>query len=154
MGLSDGTHVGTLIKYQMTKSKQDRMQISLRFGIRDDDNSKHELTYYGSFEGKARKFTIQALLNCGLKSFDDTYMLFEGKGLQLGIKCRLVLAWEDVNGKSVLKIKWVNRQGGFGEVFDKNRGKAELKGMKGDFSAIIKEEGTIKQSNEDDEAGF
>lgn len=125
-----GTWRGTVKDYGIGETQAGDPQVFVQFSVEFPDGAA-DMTWYGSLkEGKAREITLNALLNLGFKGKDVTDLLDgpDGAAIPLGIDALLVVEPNEYNGKTTMRINWVNRPGGGGAVkrADANTAKAKL----------------------------
>lgn len=154
--IKPGYYNGKIVKYGIGKTQSGNPQAMIQFQFQTPDGQSHTLTWYGSFSEKAKKFTIDALLRCGLR-VDNISILANGvesgaldteKELSLDIRKE-----KGDDGKERLKIAWVNEIGSsaFKNIIPQVEAMSLLQGLEADV-AMRRAETGIKKS--DDDLGF
>lgn len=113
--LQQGKYEAKIIDYGVGTAKSGSPQVMILFGIQTQD-SFHELTWYGNLSDKAMKYTLEALLACGMQG-NDVAALADGVNsglLDVDTPVSVTVAHEmsEKDGKTYARIKWVNRAGG------------------------------------------
>lgn len=131
MSIQPGTYVAKVVSHAISETKGGDPQAAITFGF-----DGHTLTYFGSFKPGALKFTIQALLACGLKGQNPA------GALEIGKEVSIVVADEvGQDGVSRTKIKWVNKLGGVKNVIAEDAARAKLSALEGAVMAAREEQG-------------
>jgi hypothetical protein len=63
--IREGTYRGKILDYGVTTTKNGVPQAAIKFGLKTPEGDR-VLTWYGGFSGESTKWTIKALLTCGL----------------------------------------------------------------------------------------
>lgn len=109
MALKPGIYTARIADYGITKTKDGLPQVKITFAIDGD-----QITWYGSFKERAQKYTLDSLLVCGLVG-DDVSTLAIGPAsaaLDMSKDISLVLAEQEYDGKTNLRVRWINEPGG------------------------------------------
>lgn len=115
--IGKGKYLGKIIDCGLLKnSKGDPMAV-IMFEVRDHDGTTKNMTWFGSFNGKAREFTVDALVRCGFES-NKLADLNNGKVvLNCEIDFELVIDMQPNPKKDNAlepRIQWINLPGGSG----------------------------------------
>lgn len=107
-------------------------QVVMKFTITDGELQGEQIMWVGSLHGGAAQYTVKSLVACGLTGDDITAC--ETQDLNRDVE--IVVGWEEWDGKTRAKIKFINVPGQFGsfEVKKLDSGKkarltAELRGL-------------------------
>ena len=136
----EGRYPGKILDYGISETKSGLPQVAITFGVTVGEEVV-SMNWYGSFKPNAKKFTIDALLACGLQG-NDPAVLVGGKeagGLDINSDLSLVVKRDsDAEGNPTSKIAWVNKPMGSGvahmEKF-KALGSLQALGLTGDIMA-------------------
>jgi hypothetical protein len=101
-----GTYVANLISHGISETKKGDPQVVVTFSWADA-NGPQKAVYYGSFSEKARQYTIENLIKCGLQGNNPA------GDLEIGKKVELVITHEtDLEGKLRVRVRYINPVGG------------------------------------------
>lgn len=110
-----GVFEAKVVDYGVTKSKADKPMAMIRFIYSGEDGTDKFINWYGSFASeKSSEITCAALALCGW-STNNPADLAKGKGSGVLDETKTVsitLANEEYNGKTNLKVKYINPVGG------------------------------------------
>ena len=126
--LTPGVHKAKIEDYGLTTTKEGLPSPFVTFKTEMGRN----ITWYGSFiEGRARYHTVRALLILGLKG-EDLALFFEG--LQSGlldpkVRVNLDIQNDTYNGKTRLKVVWINKQSAVKNKLDKAGAVQKMAGL-------------------------
>lgn len=115
--LKPGIYEAKVSDYGVAETKKGDPMAMMRFTYADGDGDNHFITWYGTFGSeKSKEISCQALALCGYTS-SNLADLAKGKGSNVLDESRLVsitVAQEDWEGKTRMKVKYVNPAGGAG----------------------------------------
>lgn len=154
--LTEGTYKATILEYSVLEPKPGKSpQVAVKFQINNESeltDDKETIVYYGSLSPKALPYTLANLLRCGLKS-DDLSTLCESDAFD-GREIELVLENDTYEGKTRLKVQWINEIGGSKfKAIAKDQAKSMLSHLSGDVAAARHEMG-IKTKPKEKVADF
>ena len=133
-----GKYHASVVDYGISATKNGQPMVNVKFQF-----GEHSLIWYGSMnEGKALEITMKTLLTLGLSSAEKVADLALGavaKVLDTDKQVEIDVQPDTYDGKTTLKIKWVNEIG-FKNTMSKEEFKAKLATMniRGSF-ALAKE---------------
>lgn len=130
--MKPGRYTGYIRNYGLGENKSGMPNVWINFDVKDTNGDTYGYTWFGSLkEGRAREITIDALLACGLtgNNLENLKSGIEGGALDQTQGVELHLEEETWDGKTRLKVKWINKQGGM--KFDKLASENAAKKMKG-----------------------
>jgi hypothetical protein len=148
-----GRYKAKVIEHGITETSKGLPQAAIRFGFETDEGYK-ELVWFGSFKDKALEFTLQTLVNCGLKGNNPADPLEIGKEVSIVVEVD-----KDQDGHDRNIVRWVNKLGGVGNKLDDMTAKSKLERFSGAIMAIKQREGNglknhAPQVSSEDEFGF
>lgn len=112
-----GVYEAKVADYGVTKSKAGDPMVAIRFQIFDKEGDTHHITWYGSFKTpKSQEISAEALAVCGMKT-KNFAELTNGAGSGVLDEKRIVsvtIASEEYQGKTRMKVKYINPPGGGG----------------------------------------
>lgn len=112
-----GVYEAKVSDYGLTTTKKGDPMAMIRFQFVDGDGASHFITWYGTFtHEKAQEISCEVLALCGYAS---TNLADLAKGAKSGVLnenkvVSITLAPEEWEGKSRMKVKYVNPAGGSG----------------------------------------
>lgn len=111
-----GTFKGLVTDYGIGETQGGDPQVFVAFDV-DFPGGKQAMTWFGSLKGGALPITLKALLALGHTG--KVADLLDGPNqdnppIRLGIDANLVIDENEYNGKTTLRINWVNMPGGSG----------------------------------------
>lgn len=108
-----GIYEAKIVNYGIGQTKAGDPQAMILFEYQDLDQTRHEITWYGTFkEGKGQEITLKALLTCGFTG-NDPSILAEGvpsNALDVNRIVKITID-EDVNqfnGQKYMRVLWIN----------------------------------------------
>ncbi len=108
-----GTYEAKITDYAITKTKKGAPMAMIRFSF----NENQSITWYGTFSSeKSSEITCEALAVCGWTT-NNPADLAKGAGsgvLDENKAISIVLASEEWEGKTTMKVKYINQAGGSG----------------------------------------
>jgi len=113
--LKSGTFEAKVKDYGVTKTRKGDPMAMVRFEIVDADGDGHNITWYGTFSSeKAAEITCEALAVCGWTTKNPADL---AKGSGSGVLdedkiISLTIASDTYEGKTRMKVKYVNPPGG------------------------------------------
>lgn len=112
MSLVTGTYQARATAIQFGSAKNGNPQVAVTFEFTSGPNAGLQTTWIGFFTEKTTERTIESLQSAGWKGTDLTELDgLEGDALYaaLGSEVRLVLEEETYEGKTRVRVKWVNK---------------------------------------------
>lgn len=100
--MNPGTYKARVGEVALSTTKSGKDQVSISLAVIDGDNEEYH-TYYGYFSDGALSITLKALRTCGWKG--TNLLEVEKLGGQI---VQVVLDNETWEGKTRLKVKWIN----------------------------------------------
>lgn len=98
--LDEGYYTATVKGREIVTTKTGKLMVNITLDIEGEG-----LIYRGLLEGKGLKFTLDALLACGLKGDNPA-----GE-IEVGKKVSATIEQEDYNDKTYNKVAWINPLG-------------------------------------------
>jgi hypothetical protein len=115
--LKPGIYDANVSDYGVTETKKGDPMAMIRFQYLDQDGDMHFATWYGTFtHEKSKEISCDVLALCGYSS-NNLADLAKGKGsgvLSEHKKVSITLTAEEWEGKTRIKVKYVNPPGGSG----------------------------------------
>lgn len=125
--IKPGKYHAVVLDYGVSTSKAGLPVVNVKFGF-----GEHTLMWSGSLkDGKAMEMTVKTLITLGLSSVDRMHELTDGAKsglLDTAKEFEIDVQTETYEGKTFLKIKWVNDIG-FRNLMTKEAFKAALATM-------------------------
>lgn len=114
--MEPGKYLAKVIDHDIHQKQGGQPSVMVQFQLKDTDQ---KWIWYGSFSGGARPITVETLVRLGYKGKDGSDLVrFRGEGEQLApmvldtaTEFELVMDNETYNGKTMLKIKYINLPG-------------------------------------------
>lgn len=140
MALEPGTYKPqNIIDYGISKTQKGEPQAFIIFQLEGG-----KITWYGSFGEGGKDITIKSLLYCGFKGHDLSSLTLglEGDALVVYPDIELVLENDTYNGKTNLKVQWINKPYQVKRM-EQSTAVTKMQGMNlgGDLMRIAKEAG-------------
>lgn len=123
-----GKYTAKISNYGITPTKSGDPQIAVLFDFNDQDGTPHEITWFGSLNGeKAQEITSKACLTMGLVGNDLGKIAagVEGGALDHETPVSIQIEPHTWDGKTVMRVKFINRLGG--QAFQKKLSESEAK---------------------------
>lgn len=137
-----GRHLAKVIDYGLSETKAGDQQVMVKLKLSGDGS---EITWYGSLkEGKAQEITFDTLQRVLQMQGDDLLALEGGAGSQVLNETKdveITVAHEEYQGKTQVKVKWINDVGGFTKKKLDVQATSKLKSLNAAFKARRKETG-------------
>ena len=112
-----GVYEAKVEDYAVGKTKKGDPMVMVRFQVYNTEGESHTVTWYGTFSSpKSQEITFEALAVCGMKTKNPAE-LTKGKGSGVLDEKKIVtltLVSEEWEGKSRIKVKYINSPGGSG----------------------------------------
>lgn len=140
--IKPGTYKATVLTHAISETKDGLPQAAVTFSF-DADGPK-TLTWYGSFKEKSIKFTVKALIACGLKGNNPSGQLEIGKEVSIVINDEV-----GRDGKIRSRVQWVNSIGGIRNVIPQEQAKVRLATLEGAVMAARNDLGSSADSHAD-----
>lgn len=132
MSIEIGRFNASAKDYGISETQGGKPQVFIQFRV-EFPSGPEEMTWYGSLnEGTARDITLKALLAVGFVGNDLGKLLdgVDGGAIPVGAQASVVTGENVYNGKTTIKINWVNAiGGGQAQHVDKGAGLAQLAKM-------------------------
>lgn len=115
--ITSGTYEAKIQDYSVGETKKGDPMAMIRFQIFDAEGVAHSITWYGTFSSpKAQEITCEALAVCGWTTKNPADL---AKGAGSGVldekrTVSLTIAPDTYNGKTRMKVKYINPPGGGG----------------------------------------
>lgn len=137
MALDKGTYRARAVKWVIGEASTKTPQIGIEFRVEHDDGSFDSITSYRYFTDGALEYTVADLRALGWQGVDLLELADNGGGLDTN-EVELVLDWEAHNGKTRLKVKYINAGGGVAmkNAMNGDAVKAFAASMRGKIAAI------------------
>jgi hypothetical protein len=129
MNLVPGTYAARAIEADLGETSKGDPQVAVLLQVVDEAFAGETITWFGSFTDKAKPFTFAALRTLGWSS-DDVSDLTGVTDNEV----KVVLEEDTYDGKTRLRVKWINRLGGLAlkTPMSADRKKAFAAQMRGD----------------------
>lgn len=128
--IKPGTYKARATEGALGLTKGGKEQAAIAFAIIDGDHAGESVTWFGYFTEATADRTIEALRHCGWAGDD----LSDLSGI-LDNEVQIVIEHEDYEGKTQVRVKWVNKSGSGGlalkERLEGGAAKAFAQRMKG-----------------------
>lgn len=112
-----GVYESKIVDYGVMKTKADKPMVMIRFLYADESGTDQYINWYGGFSTEiSAEITCKSLATCGWTT-NNPADLAKGKGSGVLDEKRflsITLANEEYNGKTSLKVKYINPPGGDG----------------------------------------
>ena len=135
-----GKYEARIIDYTMTTNTKGDLQAAVRFTF-NDGIADRNMTWYGGFGEKQLKHTLKALVTMGLRgAVEEMADGVNSNILDVDKAVEIEVRHEEYNGKTTVKIAWVNALGG--AAFKNLAAKADVKAklatlnIKGELAAL------------------
>ena len=148
--MKPGDYQARIVNYGITNNKAGDPQLAILFEYNDEENQRHEVTWFGSFKEKALEWTLKTLIVCGFSGEDPAEL---ATGVESGLldtisPVTIVLDEQEYQGKRFIRVTWVNPSGGksLGGRITKEEAKVKLGAMnlRGQMAMIRQKEGVPK----------
>lgn len=112
-----GVYTAQISDYAITKTKKGLPMAMIRLVFQDSEKESHSITWYGTFGSeKASEITCEALAVCGWTTNNPADL---AKGFGSGVlaenkEISITVASEEWEGKTTMKVKYINPVGGQG----------------------------------------
>lgn len=145
-----GRYTAQVIDHRIAETKKGDPQAWVKFAFKHNEED-HEISWYGSFNGKALEHTIKGLISCGLKGDHPAGPLELGKLVSIVIETK-----EDSEGKERSSVRWVNKLSAPPKAIEEKTAKALLQQYTSTVKALRMTEGEPNKatSTDDDDPPF
>lgn len=144
--IQEGTYEAKVASHAITETKNGDPQAVITFDLKTTEGVV-KMDWYGSFKEKAQKYTLTALVTCGLKGSNPA------DDLEIGRTVSVVVVHDvDDAGKKRARIRWINRAGGTRKVLEPKMARLKLQSLEGAVMAIRHDLGELDTTG--DELGF
>lgn len=143
-----GKHPARAVGGALGTTQKGTEQVGVEFVFTDGPNKDKRITWYGYFSEKTIDRTIESLRYAGWKGTDLSDL--SDLSAENTPVVELVLETEDYNGKSTVRVSWVNRFGGGGvaikDKMDAGAAKSFAERMKAHVIAHDLQKGTATRA--------
>ena len=135
--IEPGIHKGKVILGMLGETATGKEQVAISFELEDGQH----IAWYGYFTEKALPITLQALRTCGLQGTDVS----ELSSIE-GTEVQLTMTAEEWEGKTQVKVRWINPLSGpvLKSPMDAAKAKKFASEMKTHLLDFDKQQGTSK----------
>lgn len=141
--LSPGTFRAVAIGAVLGMTETGKEQIAVQFETLEPEGER--ITWYGYFTDGTFERTIESLRHCGWRG-NDLIEFAAGRPLPegFGAEVEIVVDEEEFNGRTRLKVRWVNGSGGIAvkNTLDESQARAFSARMKSRVAALQAKNGT------------
>lgn len=132
MILPVGIYLCDLVDAGCSESSSGDIQVFVKF-----KNSEGEITDFMSFNGGAKKITLESIIKLGLKGELDDISNKGAQAFDTDRKYEVCVGDREYNGKSYRCVKWFNAEGdSLTKRMETTKAKSKLSAFKGDLMAM------------------
>lgn len=113
--IQPGIFEAKISNYAITTTQGGDPQVAILFDYNDHEGTPHEITWFGTLkEGKGQEITLKTLLYCGFAGTDPAELAsgVESNLLDTVTPVKITIEENNYNGKTSMRVQWVNRIGG------------------------------------------
>lgn len=131
--ITQGKHKATVEAYAVTTTSKGDPSVEVRFKLGEDS-----IVWRGYFTEKTIERTLETLAYLGMTTSDLDALGDPNSGaLEIGKEAQLTIEPEEYNGKTRMRVKWVNPVKEFANTMGKSEASAALSMHKGRMEAVF-----------------
>jgi hypothetical protein len=137
--MKPGKYKAYVLDKIISENKSGNPQVVISLDVEFSDGERHVMNYYGQLSEKAAEYTMNALVACGIQGNSVADPIT--KGLEVSVTVAEEIGQD---GKSRLKIAWINKPSSMGIPMDESKARMALKKFEGQLAALRQNQPTTR----------